>query len=336
MGWSTTAAAALVSGNYFRGAGVAIARGRSLTDDDDRPGASAAVISYRFWMTALGGDEAVLGKPMRVNGVPFTIVGVSGPGFVGMSRGGFFPPMDVTLPLHAQPAVRPTWGPPGESLFTSDVVFWIHSMARIREGTSIAPLQSRLAAAFAGWMKASSVPSYQAATNVEVRLLPGGRGLDELSRRAGQPVRILTGVVAIVLLLACVNLANLMLARGVAKTKEISIRLALGSGRGAARAAGADREPRPGVSGGRDWRLDRRVRRARVAAHADGQCRTHRDDRGRELASARPHRRDCVRRHRVLRRLPCAPTGSARHRPDDEVRVGRRRRPRRACVRRQS
>ena len=110
-GWATTTAAALVSGNYFRGAGVAIARGRSLTDDDDRPGASAAVISYRFWMTALGGDEAVLGKPVRVNGVPFTIVGVSGPGFVGMSRGGFFPPMDVTLPLHAQPAVCPRWGP---------------------------------------------------------------------------------------------------------------------------------------------------------------------------------------------------------------------------------
>ena len=231
-GWATTTAAALVSGNYFHGAGVAIARGRSLTDDDDRPGASAAVISYRFWMTALGGDEAVLGKPVRVNGVPFTIVGVSGPGFVGMSRGGFFPPMDVTLPLHAQPAVCPRWGPPGESLFTSDLVFWIHSMARIREGTSIAPLQSRLASAFTAWTKASSVPSYQAATNVEVRLLPGGRGLDELSRRAGQPVRILTGVVAIVLLLACVNLANLMLARGVAKTKEISIRLALGSGRG--------------------------------------------------------------------------------------------------------
>jgi predicted permease len=183
-------------------------------------------------MTALGGDEAVLGKSFRINGVSFTIVGVSGPGFVGMSRGGFFPPMDVTLPLHAQPAVRPTWGPPGESLFTSDLVFWIHSMARIREGTSIAPLQSRLTGAFASWMKGSSVPSYHRATNVEVRLLAGGRGVDELSRRASQPLRILTGVVAIVLLLACVNLANLMLARGVARTKEISIRLALGSGRG--------------------------------------------------------------------------------------------------------
>jgi len=231
-GWSTTAAATLVSGNYFRGTGAAIVRGRALTDDDDRPGTSAAVISYRFWMTALGGANAVLGRSIRVNGVPFTIVGVSGPGFRGMSRGGFFAPMDVTLPLHAQPVVSPQWGPPGESLFTSDLVFWIHSMARIREGTPIAPLQARLEAAFSAWMKASSVPSYHAATNVEVRLLPGGRGVDILSRRAGQPLRILTGVVAIVLLLACVNLANLMLARGVARTKEISIRLALGSGRG--------------------------------------------------------------------------------------------------------
>jgi predicted permease len=231
-GWSTTAAAVLVSGNYFRGSGAAIARGRALTDEDDRPGASAAVISHRFWMTALGGDETVVGKSIRVNGVPFTIVGVSGPGFLGMSRGGFFAPMDVTIPLRAQPAVCPNWGPHGESLFTSDLVFWIHSMARIREGTPIGPLQARLAATFADWMKASSVPSYHQATNVEVRLLPGGRGVDEVSRRAGQPVRILTGVVAIVLLLACVNLANLMLARGVAQAKEIAIRLALGSGRG--------------------------------------------------------------------------------------------------------
>jgi predicted permease len=229
-GWATTAGAGLVSGNYFRGTGVSIAMGRALTDEDDHPGASAAVISHRFWVTAFGGG-AVLGKSVRVNGVPFTIVGVSGPGFVGMSRGGFFPPMDVTIPLQAQPAVRPAWGPPGESLFTSDQVFWIHSMARVREKTSIPALQTRLATTFAQWLKASSVPGYQQATDVEVRLLPGGGGVDTVSRRAGQPARILMGVVAVVLLLACVNLANLMLARGVARTKETSIRLALGSGR---------------------------------------------------------------------------------------------------------
>src|SRR5690349_20632737 len=112
-----------------------MAVGRPLTDEDDRPGASSAVISHSFWTTALGGDAAILGKAIRINGVPFTIVGISGPGFAGMSRGGFFPPTDVTIPLHAQPAVRTAWGPPGESLFTSDVVFWIHAMARVRDGT---------------------------------------------------------------------------------------------------------------------------------------------------------------------------------------------------------
>ncbi|HTM24244.1 MAG TPA: ABC transporter permease [Vicinamibacterales bacterium] len=230
-GWSMTGAGALASGNYFRGAGAAIALGRALTDDDDRPGASSAVISHRFWATAMGADPAAIGRPIRVNGVPFTIVGVSGPGFVGMSRGGFFPPVDVTIPLHAQPAVTPAWGPTGESLFTSDGVFWIHAMARVKKGTALPPLEAKLTATFAAWLKGSSQPSYQRATDVEVRLLPGGRGVDELSRRARQPVRILTAVVAIVLLLACVNLANLMLARGVARARETSIRLALGSGR---------------------------------------------------------------------------------------------------------
>ncbi len=230
-GWSTTGAGALVSGNYFRGTGAAIALGRALTEDDDHPGASAAVISHRFWLSAMGGDPSAIGRTLRLNGVPFTIVGVSGPGFLGMSRGGFFPPMDVTIPLHAQPAVAPSWGPRGASLFTSDVVFWIHSMARVRKDAPLAPLEARLGATFAAWLKGSSEPSYQRATDVEVRLLPGGRGVDDLSPRAGQPVRLLTAVVAVVLLLACVNLANLMLARGVSRTRETSIRLALGSGR---------------------------------------------------------------------------------------------------------
>jgi predicted permease len=230
-GWSTTGAGAFVSGNYFRGAGAPIVLGRALTDDDDRPGASAAVISHRFWMSAMGGDAAAIGKTIRLNGVPFTIAGVSGPGFVGMSRGGFFPPMDVAIPLRAQPAVCPEWGPPGPSLFDSDRVFWVHVMARVDDPAMLVPLQAKLAAAFAQWLEGSSERSYQQATEAEVRLLPGARGVDEFSRRTAQPVRILTAVVACVLLLACVNLANLMLARGVARQKEISIRLALGSGR---------------------------------------------------------------------------------------------------------
>ncbi len=231
-GFSTTGAGVLVSGNYFRGSGAAIVLGRALTDDDDRPGASAAVVSHRFWLGSMGGDSAVIGKTIRVNGVPFTIVGVSGPGFLGMSRGGFFPPMDVTVPLRAQPAVQPDWVNGRSPLFDDDRTFWVHAMARLADGVTPDALQPKLSGVFARTMKGSNAPWTHDATRMEVRLLPGGRGVDEFSRRAGQPVRILTIVVAIVLLLACVNLANLMLARGVARRKETSIRLALGSGRG--------------------------------------------------------------------------------------------------------
>ena len=190
-GWSTTGAGALVSGNYFRGAGVPIVLGRALTEEDDRPGASAAVISHRFWVSGLGGDAGAIGKVLRLNGVPFTIVGVSGPGFAGMSRGGFFPPMDVAVPLRAQPAVSPEWAAPGNSLFGSDAVFWIHVMARVDDVAKLPALQSKFTTAFAQVLGASSVPSHQQATEVEVRLLPGGHGIDELSRRAGPPVRIM-------------------------------------------------------------------------------------------------------------------------------------------------
>ena len=228
---AVAAAGAFVSGNYFRGLGVATQMGRALSDEDDRPGASAAVISHAFWMRAFGGDPHVVGRSIRINSAPFTVAGVSARGFFGISKGGFFPPTDVTVPLSAQPALSPHWGPPGRSLFQADEVLWLHAMARIKPGAPAGQLQAALTTTFAGMLKGSSYPSLRQATAAEVRLLPGGRGVDELSRRAEQPLFILSGVVAIVLLIACVNLANLMLARGVARQKEMSIRLALGSGR---------------------------------------------------------------------------------------------------------
>jgi predicted permease len=230
-GLSTTGAGVLVSGNYFSGSGAGIVLGRPIADGDDHPGASVAVISHRFWLSATGGDPSVLGKAIRFNGVPFTVVGVTAPGFLGMSRGGFFPPMDVTVPLQAQPAIQPDWLNGQRSLFHDDRTFWVHAMARLADGVTPATLQRKLAATFAQTLKSSNAPWAHQATGIDLRLLPGGRGVDELGRRASQPVQVLTAVVAIVLLLACVNLANLMLARGVARQKETSIRLALGSGR---------------------------------------------------------------------------------------------------------
>ena len=222
---------ALVSGNYFRGLGVTASIGRTLTDEDDRPDAApVAVIGDRLWTRAFGRDPAIVGRAIRINGAPVTIVGVSAPGFFGVSKGGFFPSTDVSMPLAAQPAVSPQWSTPARSLFTAENVWWLQSMARMKPNASVAQVQAALTTTFAQQLKASTSRALQQAGSAEVRLLPGKGGVNALTQRVERPLLILTGVVAIVLLIACVNLANLMLARGMARQKEISIRLALGSG----------------------------------------------------------------------------------------------------------
>ena len=102
----------LVSGNYFAGMRVPMALGRGLVESDDRDEAPPAlVISDGLWRRAYGGDPSALGRTVKVNGQPFTVVGVTAPGYFGVSNGGFFPPADVTATLHAQPLVSPRWTP---------------------------------------------------------------------------------------------------------------------------------------------------------------------------------------------------------------------------------
>ena len=222
----------LVSGPYFTAIGAPIALGRGLGPDDDQPGAEpAAVIGHAFWQRVFGGDPAALGKTIKVNGHPFTVVGVTGRGFFGVSNGGFFPPADVTLPLSAQPAVYPRWTPAGGSLFTGDNVLWLRVMARVRAGVNIAHVQQAAGAIFAQQVAASPTPALSAATNASISLLPGAKGLDSMRRGLEKPLYMLGGVALIVFLIACVNLASLVLARGIARQQEFWLRLALGAGR---------------------------------------------------------------------------------------------------------
>src|SRR6185436_16416773 len=137
-------------------------------------------------------DPAVVGRSIRINALPFTIVGVTAQGFVGVSKGGFFPATDVTVPLQAQPVLAPQWGPPGRSLLFADEVFWLHTMARLRSGEP-GRLQAVLTVTYAGMLAGSSYPALHGATGAEIHLVAGARGVDELSRRAEQPLRILRG-----------------------------------------------------------------------------------------------------------------------------------------------
>ena len=216
----------LVSGNYFSTMRVPLAAGRGLTDADDRDDAEPAVVlSYPLWQRAFGGDPSAVGRVIKVNARPFTVVGIAARGYFGVSNGGFFPPADVTLPLRSLPPVMPQWRDLG--FFTSGKPLWLHVGTRVRDDAEERQLESRLSAAFAS--DAGTVAARIVGPRIAV--LPGDRGIDALRRTFETPISILSGVAGLVFLIACVNVAGLVLARGLARQREFWIRLALGAGR---------------------------------------------------------------------------------------------------------
>jgi predicted permease len=230
-GQPVIASSLLVSGNYCSTLGVTVILGRPLNEMDDRPDAvPVAVITDSFWRRVMGGDPGVLQQTIRLNGSLFSIVGVTAPGFYGMSKGGaLFKPSDVLLPLSVEPLVYTRSTP--HSLFAADDQWWVQVMARVKPGAPAARLQAVLNSTFRTTLGASSIPSLHDASAGDVRILPASRGLDSWTRGLRQPLLILGIVVGVVLALTCVNVGNLMLVRGAARQKELSIRLALGSSR---------------------------------------------------------------------------------------------------------
>jgi predicted permease len=221
------ASGALVDGRYFSSLRPRMTLGRGISDDDDRPGAPLVVVlSHSFWMRAFGGDRDVLGRTVRINGNPAEVVGVTEAGFRGLSMGGFFPQTEITAPLHAQPQVYPRMG---ESLFTADDVFWLRLMARVPEETSLTAREQT----FQGAMRGLPSPLIADDGHLPVlRLLSGSQGAQPVGAETARLLYLLLGVVGIVLLIACVNLASLSMARGVGRQREMAVRQALGAGRG--------------------------------------------------------------------------------------------------------
>jgi predicted permease len=223
----------LVSGRYFAVLRPRLEMGRGLTAADDTEAApNVAVISYGFWRRAFGGAPDVLGSIVPLNGTPFTIVGVTAPGFRGLSSGSRFAPLtDVTIPIAKQPVV---WSPEGGSWLAVENRLWLRVMARVPAGDS-APTDAMVAQALTPMlrqaMRTAPFMTPEALDQSEIRLAPGARGVDAIARNAGRPLTILAVVVGVVLLIACVNLASLTLARGVSRQRELSVRRALGASR---------------------------------------------------------------------------------------------------------
>jgi predicted permease len=221
-----------VTGNYFSMLGVGAFGGRVFTADDDRPAASpVAVLSHRAWQLTYGGDPTVVGSTFVVEGHPFTVVGVAPPGFFGETLRS--DPPDIWIPVHQEPMID------GESaLLPRSISAWLRVVGRLRPGASIDGMSARLTGVLRQWLQYDS--GYPANWMPDVirmlpkqviNVIPAGAGVTEMKEEYGRSLEILLAVCGLVLLIACANVANLLLARAVARRGQTAIRLALGATR---------------------------------------------------------------------------------------------------------
>jgi predicted permease len=218
----------LVSAGFFDVLGVRPALGRLFAAADGERDTPIAVISHAYWQRRFGGRADVLGRTMTMSGTPLTVVGVTPAGFVGESSG---QQPDVWLPLRLQPRVLPgtDWirdTPP-------EKVMWLHVFARLRPTTSAAQLEARANVVFRAGLKAFYGPGRRdEQLDQHLRVNPAARGASATVEQFSTSATMLLAGVGILLLAACANLANLLLARGAARRTEIAVRLSLGASRG--------------------------------------------------------------------------------------------------------
>jgi putative ABC transport system permease protein len=222
-----TADGQLVSGGYFQLLGVHPTAGRLMGPDDDRMpmGHPVAVISDAYWQARFARDPGVLGRTLTLSGVPFTVVGVTPPEFFGLEVG---TAPQIFVPIMMQPAVMPM----AENLLSDPIIFWtwLRVVGRLEPGMSPVATEQALStlAGQADWRPADKNGGRANATLI---LTPAATGLSDLRSQFSLPLRILMVVVAGVLLIACANTGNLVLARSAARRPEFALRLAIGASR---------------------------------------------------------------------------------------------------------
>jgi putative ABC transport system permease protein len=216
---------AYASGRLFDVLGVTAARGRLLSPSDDRREGepTVAVISYRFWQQRYGGADSVLGSTLSLDRQAFTIVGVMPATFTGPDVGRV---ADVMVPFAAEPVLLGA-----ESALPRRTTWWLDIMARLKPGTSLAQANAGLRALQPGIREAAKPERETEFLEEPLTLVPAATGRSPLRRRFETPLLAMLATVGVVLLIACANLANLMLARALARRRELSLRLALGATR---------------------------------------------------------------------------------------------------------
>jgi predicted permease len=221
-----------VTGTYFSTLGVKPFGGRLLTAEDDKPSAPPmAVISHRAWQLEYGSDPTVVGSSFVVEGHPFTIIGVAPPGFFGETLRG--DPPDLWIPVQQEPLIAG-----GSSLLHQPVGAWLRVIGRLRPGASTEGMSPRLTGVLHQWLQhESGYPANWMPDIIRllpkqvINVIPAGAGVAAMKEQYGRSLQILLTVCGLVLLIACANVANLLLARAVARRAQTALRLAIGASR---------------------------------------------------------------------------------------------------------
>jgi len=214
----------IVSPDFFAVLGVQPILGQGFTRDV-RSGhwAPEAVLSYNFWQRRFGGDPGIIGRTIRLNTYPFTIVGVSAPSFFGLVRGTNY---ELRIPIL----------PAGQDLaqidqLSGDPQRWLGMVARLKHGVTIAQAEAAADAQFHEFLRTTSIKRFTADGLRHLKVSPSAKGYDEYVLPFHTPLYVLLILVAIVLLIACTNVANMLLARATARAREFAIRTSIGAGR---------------------------------------------------------------------------------------------------------
>ncbi|MBS1803447.1 MAG: ABC transporter permease [Acidobacteria bacterium] len=218
-----------VTGNFFSMFGIGPAMGRVFTESDDTPSSSPVlVLSYRTWQSEFAGDPWIVGSTVSIQTKPFTVIGIAPAGFFGDRVTDV--PADFWMPINMEPYTRGS-----SSILTHQDSNWLYAIGRVRPNTNIGALQSRLSQSLRNWLSTRPVYTDNGGSTVipkqHVVIVPAGGGIQNLQQENGLGLKMLMVLSSFVLLIACANIANLLLARGTARRADIAVRMAMGAGR---------------------------------------------------------------------------------------------------------